>query len=137
MAPAKSVAKRKNKRKVRTEVSSPSESSGGSASPQPLESQDRPVFAKLPHVSSQDEETNAAAPKPVPARRTVAPAQAFEDLYLRQATTEFADDLEKLRAASDFHGTKGVGLLVMALQQGTACLGVEDIVKVGGAGGGR
>lgn len=51
---------------------------------------------------------------------------AFEDMYLRQATKEFAEDLEKLRTASDFKGEKSVQILVDALKQGTACFGDDE-----------
>ncbi|KAL8735553.1 MAG: hypothetical protein Q9166_000721 [cf. Caloplaca sp. 2 TL-2023] len=42
----------------------------------------------------------------------------FETFYLKQVTTEFADDLDKLRSASDF-SEKSVPILIDALK-GTA-----------------
>ena len=64
--------------------------------------------------------------------KVVAPEQAFQDFYLRQATLEFANDLDKLRSASDFNAKKSIGLLVDALKQGEACFSLEERVKVGG-----
>lgn len=64
------------------------------------------------------------------------PDQTFDDFYLRQATKEFANDLEKLRSAGDFHGEKSVGMLIEALRQGNACFGVEERRRIGGVGGG-
>jgi ribosome assembly protein 3 len=61
--------------------------------------------------------------------------QAFEDFYLQQVTKEFANDLDKLRSASDFRAAKSVPLLIAALKQGTACFGKDERVKVGGRGG--
>lgn len=61
------------------------------------------------------------------------PEEAFESFYLRQATREFADDLEKLRAASDFKEGRSVQLLVEALKQGAACFGTSEREKIGRA----
>ncbi|KAK0937179.1 hypothetical protein LTR29_011295 [Friedmanniomyces endolithicus] len=141
MAQAKSISKRKNKRKVRTEVSSPS-SSGSDA--------DKTSSAPSKRNKNEDTtSTNVEAPEhdhntsnsgtstdpPVFTKRTILanPEQAFEDFYLRQVTKEFANDLDKLRAANDFHGTGSIALLVGALRQGTACFGTEERVRVGGA----
>ncbi|KAK0260370.1 hypothetical protein LTR01_004773 [Friedmanniomyces endolithicus] len=116
MAQAKSVSKRKNKRKVRTEASA---------------KVDAPRTSHDPNTSSDETSTDP----PVFTKRTAVtnPEQAFEDFYLRQATKEFANDLNKLRAANDFHGTESIALLVRALRQGTACFGVEERVRVGEA----
>ncbi|KAK0939326.1 hypothetical protein LTR29_009071 [Friedmanniomyces endolithicus] len=116
MAQAKSVSKRKNKRKVRTEASA---------------KVDAPRTSHDPNTSNDETSTDP----PVFTKRTAVtnPEQAFEDFYLRQATKEFANDLDKLRAANDFHGTESIALLVGALRQGTACFGVEERVGVGGA----
>ena len=53
----------------------------------------------------------------------------FEDFYLRQATREFANDLDKLRSAGDFNA-KSVPLLISALKQGTGCFSVDERKKV-------
>ncbi|KAK5700290.1 hypothetical protein LTR17_023047 [Elasticomyces elasticus] len=141
MAPAKAASKRKNKRKVRTEVSSPSasESESDAASP-PLakkankKSVDSKVQAQTSHSDSSDSDSDAEEAEPVFTKRTVAnPEQAFEDFYLKQVTKEFANDLDKLRAAGDFNATKSVPLLVAALRQGTACFGKEERRKIGAA----
>ncbi|KAK1067140.1 hypothetical protein LTR74_006682 [Friedmanniomyces endolithicus] len=144
MAQAKSISKRKNKRKVRTEVSSQSSSDSDAdrtsrAPPKRTKNEaTTPANVEVPeasydHNTSTHDTTSTDAP--VFTKRTVLanPEQAFEDFYLRQVTKEFANDLDKLRAANDFHGTGSIALLVGALRQGTACFGVEERVRVGAA----
>ena len=58
------------------------------------------------------------------------PEKAFEDFYLRQATKEFASDLDKLRSSSDFND-RSVPMLIVALKQGTACFKPEERRKIG------
>ena len=60
------------------------------------------------------------------------PEQAFDDFYLKQATMEFANDLDKLRSAPDFN-ERSLPLLIEALKQGKACFGMEERSKVSGA----
>lgn len=55
---------------------------------------------------------------------------SFEEFYLRQATREFANDLDKLRSAGDFHAAKSVPLLIAALKQGTKVFSLEERRKV-------
>ena len=62
----------------------------------------------------------------------VDPEKAFEDFCLRQATKEFANDLDKLRSASDFR-EGSVLLLIKGLKQGTACFGRQERERVGSA----
>lgn len=52
---------------------------------------------------------------------------------MRQVTREFANDLDKLRAARDFNATTSVPILVEALRQGVACFGKDERIKVGRA----
>ena len=49
----------------------------------------------------------------------------FESLFLRQATKEFADDIDKLRKAGDFTD-KSVPILVDALKQGASLFNEEE-----------
>ncbi|KAK0290538.1 hypothetical protein LTR91_009434 [Friedmanniomyces endolithicus] len=143
MAHAKSVPKRKNKRKVRTEVSSQSSSDSGANETSPALSKRQkrqnttPANVEAPETPHDHNTSNneTSTDPPVFTKRTAVtnPEQAFEDFYLRQATKELANDLDKLRAANDFHGTESIALLVGALRQGTACFGVEERVRVGGA----
>lgn len=44
---------------------------------------------------------------------------SFEDFYLQQITHEFADDLDKIRQASDFK-ERSLPVLVAALKQGAS-----------------
>lgn len=49
----------------------------------------------------------------------------FTSYYLQRATKEFAEDLDKVRAADDFKND-AVQILVSALQQGTALFTPEE-----------
>lgn len=67
-----------------------------------------------------------------PLARAVDPQQAFDDFYLKQVTKEFANDLDKLRSASDFRG-QSVAVLIEALRQGRACFTSDERVRIGTA----
>jgi len=56
--------------------------------------------------------------------------EAFTDFYLKQATKEFSDDLDKLRAAPDFKANS-LDILIDALKQGQACFEKEEREKIG------
>ncbi|KAK5126419.1 hypothetical protein LTR85_010655 [Meristemomyces frigidus] len=128
MAAAKTQTKRKSRRKARTEVSSASssDSEGQSSKQTSPEAQDTNI------ASAASQEGKPSVGAPLAAKKTVSPEQAFEDFYLRQATKEFANDLDKLRAAGDFNA-RSVPLLVGALKQGTACFSQAERVRIGGA----
>ncbi|KAJ4291552.1 hypothetical protein N0V88_006150 [Collariella sp. IMI 366227] len=49
----------------------------------------------------------------------------FTTYYLQRATQEFAEDLDKVRAADDFKND-ALAILVGALQQGTALFSPEE-----------
>lgn len=55
---------------------------------------------------------------------------AFTSFYLRQMTTEFAEDLDKIRSAGDFDN-KSITMLVAALQQGRSCFTKDERLSVG------
>ena len=55
---------------------------------------------------------------------------AFTSFYLRQMTTEFAEDLDKIRSAGDFDN-KSISMLVAALQQGRSCFAKDERLSVG------
>ena len=76
--------------------------------------------------AAEEEEEKPTFTKPT----TVNTEQAFNDFYLRQATKEFANDLDKLRSASDFNA-RSVPMLVGALKQGGACFTKEERARVG------
>jgi ribosome assembly protein 3 len=57
----------------------------------------------------------------------------FTSYYLQRATKEFAEDLDKVRTASDFKND-ALPLLVHALQQGTAIFSPRDQRKIVEAG---
>ncbi|KAK3320058.1 ribosome-assembly protein 3-domain-containing protein [Cercophora scortea] len=52
-------------------------------------------------------------------------ASEFTSYYLSRVTQEFAEDLDKVRAADDFKND-AIQLLVNALQQGTALFSPEE-----------
>ena len=111
-----------------------SESEKSSASPPDDESPKKnKQKSRLKSPSQEPSETSEAAP--VPAQRQVSkdPEQAFEDFYLKQATKEFANDIDKLRSAPDFN-ERNVSILIRALRQGTACFGEGERRRVGSAG---
>ena len=56
--------------------------------------------------------------------------EAFTSFYLRQMTTEFAEDLDKIRSAGDFDN-KSISMLVAALQQGRSCFTKDERLSVG------
>ena len=54
---------------------------------------------------------------------------AFTKYYMQRATTEFAEDLDKIRGADDFKND-ALSLLIGALQQGTECFSIEEQRRV-------
>ncbi|KAK5129483.1 hypothetical protein LTR08_003206 [Meristemomyces frigidus] len=142
MAPINGATKRKPRRKARTEVSSASSSSDNDSqasrqsSPFIAHTSNSTVAAPLSPVSDSEADeveqpafTNNKSP-------AVDAEQAFADFYLRQATREFADELDKLRAAGDFNA-RSVGVLVGGLKQGCACFTREERGRVGAVAAGR
>ena len=61
--------------------------------------------------------------------KTPVESLSFEDFYMKQVTTEFADDLDKIRNASDFD-EKSLPILIEALKQGTSMYSEEEKRKV-------
>ena len=51
--------------------------------------------------------------------------------YLQRATTEFSEDLDKVREADDFDGD-ALQILVHALRQGTVGWGEEEMRRIVG-----
>ncbi|KAG0647156.1 hypothetical protein D0Z07_7113 [Hyphodiscus hymeniophilus] len=58
---------------------------------------------------------------------------AFTKYYMQQATTEFAEDLDKVREADDFK-EDALQLLIKALQQGTEGFSIDEQKRVVTAG---
>ena len=58
---------------------------------------------------------------------------AFTKYYLQHATQEFAEDLDRVRAADDFRDD-ALPLLVNALQQGTSVFSMEEQRRIVTAG---
>ncbi|KAK1709083.1 ribosome-assembly protein 3, partial [Colletotrichum lupini] len=56
-------------------------------------------------------------------------SQDFTTYYLQRTTQEFAEDLDKVRAADDFKA-ESLPFLIHALQQGTALYSARDQERV-------
>lgn len=84
---------------------------------------------QAPSRSSTPEEDRASSEAQI---RDTEAEDAFTSFYLRQMTTEFAEDLDKIRSAGDFND-KSLGLLIGALKQGRECFDRHDRLAVGKA----
>ncbi|EMD00224.1 hypothetical protein BAUCODRAFT_119775 [Baudoinia panamericana UAMH 10762] len=142
MAGSKANGIRKRKRKARTEVSpsSASSESGHESATVQINVGAVPHEHTVADVSDvtgtedYDEDDRSVSSEPVFTKKvesTSNPEIAFAEFYLRRATKEFANDLDKLRSAGDFYGTKSVAMLVDALKQGISCFGRDERVRVG------
>ena len=58
---------------------------------------------------------------------------AFTKFYMQHATTEFSEDLDRLRGADDFKDD-ALPLLIYALQQGTSLFSMEEQKRIVMAG---
>ncbi|CAD0082468.1 unnamed protein product [Aureobasidium vineae] len=141
-------AGRLRKRKARTEVSDSSDSSDSSSSSESDSSDSEPTPKKQtvvkskakantvqrsPSRSSSPEEDQTTTPSTSgPQVGDTKAEDAFTSFYLRQMTTEFAEDLDKIRSAGDFND-KSLGLLIGALKQGRECFDRHDRLAVGKA----
>lgn len=101
------------------------------------ETTNEPATAQNSQVESQAKNSDLNLEKsqnaPLTPALEAAAEQNFASFYLRQTTQEFADDLDKLRTASDFND-RSVELLVDSLQKGTACFSKQDRIRVGRVG---
>lgn len=58
---------------------------------------------------------------------------AFTKFYMQRMTTEFSEDLDRLRSADDFKDD-AIPLLINALQQGTSLFTIEEQRRIVMAG---
>ena len=58
---------------------------------------------------------------------------AFTKFYMQRATTEFSEDLDRLRGADDFRDD-ALPLLINALRQGTSLFSIEEQKRIVMAG---
>ncbi|KAI5204853.1 hypothetical protein E4T39_03364 [Aureobasidium subglaciale] len=144
--PRNDKPKRLRKRKARTDVSDSSDSSDSSSSSESESSDSEPTPQKKTTVKTkatpkakavQRSPSRSSSPEEdqTPSGPRVADAEAedaFTSFYLRQMTTEFAEDLDKIRSAGDFND-KSLGLLIGALKQGRECFDRHDRLAVGNA----
>ncbi|KAE9369616.1 putative ribosome assembly protein 3 [Stipitochalara longipes BDJ] len=100
-------AKRHKKRKSRTQVSSDSDS-------EPERKEVKSQDADKPGKSASSKDMSDAEV-----------TAAFTKFYMQRATTEFSEDLDRLRGADDFKDD-ALPLLINALQQGTSLFSIEE-----------
>ncbi|KAF2170696.1 hypothetical protein M409DRAFT_19511 [Zasmidium cellare ATCC 36951] len=136
---------RRNKRKARTEVESSSSSSSASDNENDNETKIlNDHVADSPRISPKPSNNPSSAPSTTPtppSTTTTKPNNAkvdnlFQTFYLHRTTQEFANDLDKLRSASDFHGERSVQMLVRALGNGVVCFGEGERGRVVAGWGG-
>jgi ribosome assembly protein 3 len=60
-------------------------------------------------------------------------ANAFTKFYMKRATAEFSEDLDRLRGADDFKDD-ALPLLINALQQGTSLFSIGEQKRIVMAG---
>ncbi|CAN6632899.1 hypothetical protein TRVA0_013S03070 [Trichomonascus vanleenenianus] len=133
--------RRRRKRKARTEdfsSDSDSDSSHGSTKEtKEIKDDDGDVemTEEVDDLNIESEEIKAPTVHP----KTIMPEalkpesddSAFNDYYLQLMTSEFAEDLDKLRQSKDF-GDKSLYLLIEALKQGSSMFDLqerEEIIK--------
>lgn len=56
-------------------------------------------------------------------------SELFTKFYMQRATTEFAEDLDRIRNTEDFNDDS-LAILVNALQQGTSAFSIEEQRRV-------
>ncbi|CZR57528.1 uncharacterized protein PAC_07417 [Phialocephala subalpina] len=118
MAPQKSDKPRRRKnRKSRTEVSSGCESE----SDVPQQASEQP--SEPPKKCKQ--ELNPSIPTSPKHATDPEISALFTKFYMQRVTSEFSEDLDKLRQADDFKND-ALPLLINALQQGTSLFRAED-----------
>ncbi|KAL2072341.1 hypothetical protein VTL71DRAFT_11684 [Oculimacula yallundae] len=135
MAPkATAKPRRHKKRKSRTEVSSDSSDS------EPERKQVKKSKSKNKATEAQDviEASSSSAEETTTLKASKEPKDAdieaaFSQFYMQRATTEFADDLEKLRTSDDFKD-EAVPMLIAALKAGTAMFSMEEKKRIVFAG---
>ncbi|MCJ1356382.1 MAG: hypothetical protein MMC33_006377 [Icmadophila ericetorum] len=93
-------------------------------------SKDIDIVMKSPPPSPTAESTESSPQSSSKARQHPQP-QTFEQFYLAQCTTEFADSLDKIRQASDFKD-ESVPILIEALRQGADIYGESERERVMG-----
>ncbi|KAI7919465.1 hypothetical protein M0657_007093 [Pyricularia oryzae] len=77
--------------------------------------------------SQENFEPREEKTKPAATQKTAPPE--FEGFYLQQATKEFAEDLDKIRAADDFKND-AVPMLVHALKQGATMFSPAEQARI-------
>ncbi|ESZ96761.1 hypothetical protein SBOR_2831 [Sclerotinia borealis F-4128] len=122
--------KRRKKSQSRTLVTSISDSESDSG----LKSQSSKQKAKLTATKSSEPKVSKSSAKVLSKPYLVkdsALVEKFTAHYLQRATTEFSEDLDKIREADDFN-ENALQILVHALKQGTEVWGEEEMKRIVG-----
>lgn len=122
---------------VSSSSSSSSESDSDSSPPPARENSQREEQNKVKpsetpsSTSPASSSPNAPPPPPPEASSSKEPSSedSFDEFYLKQATNEFANDLDKLRSAGDFN-EKSVPILIEGLKQGRDCFTPEERKRI-------
>ncbi|KAF7912448.1 uncharacterized protein EAF01_001469 [Botrytis porri] len=121
--------KRRKKSQSRTEVTNISDSESDTApKSQSLKAKAQPAATKS---ISQTKPTSVKVSSKPALVKDSALAEKFTSHYLQRITTEFSEDLDKIREADDFN-ENALQILVHALKQGTEVWGEEEMRRVVG-----
>ncbi|TGO50690.1 hypothetical protein BCON_0178g00160 [Botryotinia convoluta] len=122
--------KRRKKSQSRTEVTNISDSESDTApKSQSLKAKAQPAATKS--ISQTTPTASVKAPSKPSLVKDSALAEKFTSHYLQRITTEFSEDLDKIREADDFNGN-ALQILVHALKQGTEVWGEEEMRRIVG-----
>ncbi|KAF5876474.1 uncharacterized protein Bfra_002879 [Botrytis fragariae] len=121
--------KRRKKSQSRTEVTNISDSESDTA-PKSQSLKPKAQSAAVKSIS-QTKPTSVKVPSKPTLVKDSALAEKFTSHYLQRITTEFSEDLDKIREADDFN-ENALQILVHALKQGTEVWGEEEMRRIVG-----
>ncbi|TGO43261.1 hypothetical protein BHYA_0002g00660 [Botrytis hyacinthi] len=122
--------KRRKKSQSRTEVTNISDSESDTA-PKSQSLKPKAQSAAVKSFSQTTSTASVKAPSKPNLVKDSALAEKFTSHYLQRITTEFSEDLDKIREADDFNGN-ALQILVHALKQGTEVWGEEEMRRIVG-----
>jgi ribosome assembly protein 3 len=91
--------------------------------------------SKPSHITNTDSDSNTSSIAATSSTKGLSDEQvkaAFSQHYMQRVTTEFAEDLDKIRVADDFKGAESVEVLIRALRQGVDGWSMENMRRVVG-----
>ncbi|KAF7874448.1 uncharacterized protein EAF02_008425 [Botrytis sinoallii] len=122
--------KRRKKSQSRTEVTNISDSESDTA-PKSQSLKPKAQSAAVKSISQTTPTASVKAPSKPTLVKDSALAEKFTSHYLQRITTEFSEDLDKIREADDFN-ENALQILVHALKQGTEIWGEEEMRRIVG-----